>query len=73
MESRIIFFAKGSDAMKAMYGLRACFAKSPVEQKLLHLLYFCVSQISGCAYCLDMHSKDLCAAGETEQCLYISS
>jgi AhpD family alkylhydroperoxidase len=71
MESRINFFAKGADAMKAMYGLGAYLAKSPVEQKLLHLLYFRVSQINGCAYCLDMHSKDLRAAGETEQRLYM--
>src|ERR1700733_2426759 len=71
MEPRINFFAKGADAMKAMYGLGAYLAKSPVEQKLFHLLYFRVSQINGCAYCLDMHSKDLRAAGETEQRLYM--
>lgn len=71
MEQRINFFAKGANAMKAMYGLGAYLAKSPVEQKLLHLLYFRVSQINGCAYCLDMHSKDLRVAGETEQRLYM--
>jgi AhpD family alkylhydroperoxidase len=71
MEQRINFFAKGPDALKAMYGLGAYLAKSPVEQKLLHLLYFRVSQINGCAFCLDMHSKDLRAAGETEQRLYM--
>ena len=70
MEPRINFFAKGADAMKAMFGLGAYLAKSPVEQKLLNLLYFRVSQINGCSYCLDMHSKDLRAAGETEQRLY---
>jgi AhpD family alkylhydroperoxidase len=42
-----------------------------VEQKLLHLLYFRLSQINGCAYCLDMPSKDLRAAEETEQRLYM--
>ncbi|GAB3918071.1 carboxymuconolactone decarboxylase family protein [Mucilaginibacter boryungensis] len=68
---RINFFEKGPDALKAMYGLGAYLAKSPVEQKLLHLLYFRVSQINGCSYCLDMHSKDLRAAGETEQRLYM--
>jgi len=71
MESRINFFEKGANAMKAMYGLGAYLAKSPVEKKLLNLLYFRVSQINGCAYCLDMHSKDLRAAGETEQRLYM--
>jgi AhpD family alkylhydroperoxidase len=71
MESRINFFENGANAMKAMYGLGAYLAKSPVEKKLLNLLYFRVSQINGCAYCLDMHSKDLRAAGETEQRLYM--
>ncbi|MFD2873579.1 carboxymuconolactone decarboxylase family protein [Mucilaginibacter ximonensis] len=71
MEARINFFAKGAGAMKALFGLGAYLAKSPIEQKLLHLLYFRVSQINGCAYCLDMHSKDLRAEGETEQRLYM--
>ncbi|MCW3121142.1 MAG: alkylhydroperoxidase like protein AhpD family [Flavipsychrobacter sp.] len=71
MEQRINAFEKGQNAMKAMYGLGMYLAKSPVEQKLLNLLYFRVSQINGCAYCLDMHSKDLRAAGETEQRLYM--
>jgi len=37
----------------------------------LHLIYFRVSQINGCAYCLDMHSKDLLAAGENPQRLFL--
>jgi AhpD family alkylhydroperoxidase len=53
-----------------MYGLGAYLAKSPLGQPLLDLIYFRVSQINGCAYCLDMHSKDLRAKGETEQRLY---
>jgi AhpD family alkylhydroperoxidase len=44
-----------------------------VEKTLLDLVYFRVSQINGCAYCLDMHSKDLRALGETEQRLYMLS
>ena len=71
MEPRINFFEKGQGAMKALYGLGAYLAKSPVEQRLLHLILFRVSQINGCAYCLDMHSKDLRAEGETEQRLYM--
>jgi AhpD family alkylhydroperoxidase len=71
MEQRINFFEKGQGAMKAMYGLGAYLAKSPIEQQLLHLIYFRVSQINGCAFCLDMHSKDLRAGGETEQRLYV--
>ena len=41
-----------------------------LEPKMLHLVRLRVSQINGCAYCLDMHWKDLRALGETEQRLY---
>ena len=71
MKQRINAFEKGSAAMKALYGLGIYLAKSPIEQSLLNLIYFRVSQINGCAYCLDMHSKDLRAKGETEQRLYM--
>jgi AhpD family alkylhydroperoxidase len=69
METRINFLEK-SGALKAMYGLGAYLHKSSIEQQLQNLISFRVSQINGCAYCLDMHSKDLRAAGETEQRLY---
>src|SRR6266498_5171575 len=71
MEQRINAYEKGHQALKAMYGLGSYLAKSSIEQSLLNLIYFRVSQINGCAYCLDMHSKDLRAAGETEQRLYV--
>lgn len=57
--------------MRVMFGFGAYLAKSSVEQPLLNLIYFRVSQINGCAYCLDMHSQDLRAEGETEQRLYL--
>src|SRR5215204_3667682 len=71
MEQRINAFEKSPGALKAMFGLNAYLAKSSIEKSLLHLIEFRVSQINGCAYCLDMHSKDLRAAGETEQRLYL--
>jgi len=71
MEQRINAFEKGQNAFRAMYGLGAYLKKSVIEQNLLELIYFRVSQINGCAYCLDMHSKDLRAKGETEQRLYM--
>jgi AhpD family alkylhydroperoxidase len=71
MEQRINIHEKGSQAMSALYGLGKYLAKSPVEQSLLNLVYFRVSQINGCAFCLDMHAKDLRAKGETEQRLYV--
>ena len=57
--------------MKALYSLGIYLSKSQVEQELLNLIYYRVSQINGCAYCLDMHSKDLRAKGETEQRLLV--
>jgi len=73
MKQRTNFFGKRPGAMKALYGYGTYLAKSPVEQSLLELVYFRVSQINGCAYCLDMHSKDLRVKGETEQRLYMIS
>ncbi len=71
MQQRINPHEKGKNAYKAMYNLGAYLAKSPIEESLLDLIYFRVSQINGCAFCLDMHSKDLRAKGETEQRLYV--
>jgi len=71
MKQRMNPYEKGQNAAKALYGLGIYLAKSPVPEKLLNLIYFRVSQINGCAFCLDMHSKDLRAKGETEQRLYV--
>lgn len=71
MEQRINAFAKAPGALQALYGVGAYLGKSGIETNLLHLLYFRVSQINGCAFCLDMHAKDLRANGETEQRLYM--
>lgn len=71
MEPRINYLQKGQSALKALFGLGMYLGKSGIEQPLLHLIYFRISQINGCAYCLDMHSKDLRAMGETEQRLYM--
>src|SRR3569833_1551066 len=70
MKQRLNAFEKQPGVIKALYGLGAYLAKSKVEQSLLDLISFRISQINGCAYCLDMHSKDLRAMGETEQRLY---
>jgi AhpD family alkylhydroperoxidase len=70
MEQRLNVHEKGQNAMKTLYGIGGYLKKSPVDEQLLELIYFRVSQINACAYCLDMHSKDLRAKGETEQRLY---
>lgn len=70
MKQRLNLMENAQGALQAMFGLSGYLAKSPIEKNLLDLIYFRVSQINGCAFCLDMHSKDLRAAGETEQRLY---
>src|SRR5258707_2639238 len=54
-----------------MFGLEKYVHGCGLEPSLLHLVNMRVSQIKDCAYCLDMHSKDARAAGETEQRLYL--
>jgi AhpD family alkylhydroperoxidase len=71
MEPRINVFENGHEAMGALYGLGKYLAKSPVEKSLLNLIYFRVSQLNRCAFCLDMHSKDLMAKGEDPQRLFV--
>ena len=58
------------EAMQALYSLEQSIRKSGLGPKLLELVRMRASQINGCAYCLDMHSKDARAEGETEQRLY---
>ena len=61
-------------AYQAMLGLEMFVRKqSKLEPALIHLVNMRASQINGCAYCLDMHSKDARAGGETEQRLYALS
>lgn len=70
MEPRIPFARFPQGAYKAMSGLEAYIHSTGLEHQLVHLLKMRASQINGCAYCLDMHSKDARALGETEQRLY---
>jgi AhpD family alkylhydroperoxidase len=71
MEARIdLSQSVPKDALQALYGLEQYIRKSGLEAKLLELVRMRASQINGCAYCLDMHSKDARAEGETEQRLY---
>lgn len=70
--SHRIDYAKASPAgMQAMLGLEGHARNSGLEHSLLELVKTRVSQINRCAYCLDMHSKDARAAGETEQRLHV--
>jgi AhpD family alkylhydroperoxidase len=71
MTQRLNAFEVAQGPIKAMLGLETYLAKCGLEAPLLHLLKLRVSQINGCAYCIDMHWKDLMAGGETEQRLYM--
>ena len=73
MESRIDFQKVSPAAINAMLGVEGFVRKSGLEHSLLALVKMRASQINGCAYCLDMHSKDARAEGETEQRLYALS
>ena len=59
-----------SDAGQAMLSLAKAVEASGLERSLLDLVKARASQINGCAYCIDMHTKDARARGETEQRLY---
>src|SRR4051812_49754408 len=70
MEPRLNPFTAAPDGFKALMGLERYLHSCGLEVKLLHLIKLRASQINGCAYCIDMHWKDLRAAGESEQRLY---
>jgi AhpD family alkylhydroperoxidase len=70
MEPRIDIMSVNPGALGAMLGLSNYLSQSGLDKKLIDLINLRVSQINGCAYCIDMHWKDLRAAGETEQRLY---
>jgi AhpD family alkylhydroperoxidase len=62
-----------SNLGQAMLALSAASAASGLERSLLELVRLRASQINHCAYCIDMHTKDARAQGETEQRLYLVS
>ena len=71
MTQRLNYVNVSPDGFKAMRQLQAHVDDCGLEHPLLELVKMRASQLNGCAYCLDMHSKDARAAGETEQRLYL--
>ena len=71
MKSRIDFTRVSPQVLKPLFALQAQIEASGLEHSLLELVKMRSSQLNGCAYCLDMHSKDARAAGESEQRLYL--
>jgi AhpD family alkylhydroperoxidase len=72
-QQRSFNIMKYPDIFKAMLGLAAGFENSTLEHPLLELVKIRASQLNGCGFCLDMHTKDARQEGETEQRLYLVS
>lgn len=70
MQPRIDYRKLAQEPLKPLLAVEKYLADCGLEHKLLHLIKMRASQINGCAYCLDMHSLDARADGETEQRLY---
>ena len=70
MQERINFAAISPQALKAMRDLEMHVRSSGIERVLLELVKTRVSQINGCTYCIDMHTQDARAAGDSEQRLH---
>ena len=73
MEPRLNYYKLAPEAAKTLGSLGTYLAGCGLEHSLLELVKIRASQINGCAYCIDMHTKDARAAGETEQRIYALS
>ena len=70
MSKRVVVQEVEPKAYEAMFGLEKYLSKSNLKPALKELIKIRVSQINGCAYCIDLHTKDARKAGETEQRIY---
>ncbi|MGH1414176.1 MAG: carboxymuconolactone decarboxylase family protein [Pelagimonas sp.] len=73
MEPRMNFWAAAPDIVKALQTLNTALEESGLEASLRHLLKLRASQINGCAFCVDMHTREARNDGETEQRLFLTS
>jgi AhpD family alkylhydroperoxidase len=71
MKERMDYSSAAPGLMKALNGLQRYVDTCSLEGSLLDLVRIRASQINGCAYCIDMHTKDARANGETEQRIYM--
>jgi AhpD family alkylhydroperoxidase len=71
MQARMDFRKASPQGTKALGELHAFVHRCGLDHGLLELVKLRASQINGCAHCIDMHSKELRAAGESEQRLYL--
>lgn len=73
MIPRLDAFAAAPESMQAMLKLEQHVRDCGLEHSLIELVKIRASQINGCGYCIDMHTKDARANGESEQRLYLLS
>ena len=71
MKPRMNFYQAAPDTVNALMALENQVASSGLEQSLIELVKTRASQINGCAFCIDMHTRDARKRGETEQRLYL--
>ncbi|HEU4497388.1 MAG TPA: carboxymuconolactone decarboxylase family protein [Flavobacterium sp.] len=71
METRVNILQTQPEAYKAMAGLEKYLASTPLTPKHKELIKIRASQINGCAYCINMHTRDARKIGETEQRIYL--
>ncbi|HEV2650618.1 MAG TPA: carboxymuconolactone decarboxylase family protein [Rhizomicrobium sp.] len=71
MKARINPYAAAPNAIKTVMAMENYVKESGLEMPLIELVKMRASQINGCAFCLNMHSHDARAAGETEQRLHV--
>ncbi len=68
--ARIAYASVAPEALRAMYAVENYVRACEIERPLLELVKLRASQINGCAYCVDMHTKEARVLGESEQRLY---
>jgi AhpD family alkylhydroperoxidase len=73
VDKRIDPYSSSKEAMEAMLGLEKSISRLGLEPELLELVKLRASQINGCAYCVDLHTREARQAGETERRLYAVS
>lgn len=71
MNKRINLSKVSPEAYEAMIGLESYIAKSGLDKKLYELIKTRASQLNGCAYCINMHTRDAMKLGETPQRLFL--
>lgn len=73
MQTRLDYWKAEPALMKAVLALDTAVKESGLEMSLVHLVKLRASQMNGCAYCVDMHTRDARRNGESEQRLYLVS